>query len=151
MIFCLFRPSPDKTHSPTCVWREVFYSHSTQMFVRCKYLLSSSDRSNLVKAFDFRHRNMYSTCMGIMAKELSTHWSYQNYSESEPVATSDYTTGFQLRGFVSGGVFGVLGNFKPIFLPEGEEERFAFDLLKVIQWADLYSSLLLFHLLSRQL
>ena len=43
-IFCLFWLRPDKTHSPTCVWREVFYSHSTQMFVRCK--LGSPERSN---------------------------------------------------------------------------------------------------------
>ena len=92
---------------------------------------------------------MYGTCMGITAKELSTRWSHQNYSESESDATSEYTSEFQLRG--PGGGFGVLGNFKPIFLPEEEDERFAFDLLKVIQWADLYSSLLLFHLLSHRL
>ena len=78
--------------------------------------------------------------MGITAKELLTCWPYQNYSESESDSTSEYTAGFQgqRRGFGSGGGFGVLGNFKPIFLPEGEEERFAFDLLKVIHWADLY-------------
>ena len=89
--------------------------------------------------------------MGITAKELSTRWSHQNYSESESDATSEYTSEFQLRGFGSGGAFGVLGNFKPIFLPEGEEERFAFDLLKVIQCADLNLSAALFHLLSRLL
>ena len=89
--------------------------------------------------------------MGIMDKELLTRWSHQNYSESEPDATSEYTAGFQRLGFGSGGVFGVLGNFKPIFLREGEEERFAFDLLKVIQCADLNLSAALFHLLSRLL
>ena len=81
---------------------------------------------------------MYGTCMGIMAKVLLTCWSYQNYFESESDSTSEYTAGLQLRGFGSGGGFGVLGNFKPVFLPEGEEERFAFDLLKVIHRADLY-------------
>ena len=77
--------------------------------------------------------------MGIMAKESLTCWLYQWYSESESGSTSEYTTGDHLGSrFGSGGVFGVLGNFKPVFLPEGEEERFAFDLLKVIHWADLY-------------
>ena len=79
-------------------------------------------------------------------------WDPYGYdSESESDSTSEYTVGSQRIGFGSGGGFGVLGNFKPVFLPEGEEERFAFDLLKAIQCTDLYSSFLLFHLLSRQL
>ena len=94
---------------------------------------------------------MYGTCIGIVAKELLTGWLYQNYSEPESDSTSEYTAGFQGGGFGSGGGLGVLGNFKPIFLPEGEEERFAFDLLKVIQCADLNLSAALFHLLSRLL
>ena len=64
-----------------------------------------------------------------------------NYSESESESESDslseYTAGCSGCGFGSGGGFGVLGNFKSIFLPEGEDERFAFGLFKVIQWAGL--------------
>ena len=56
-----------------------------------------------------------------------------NYSESEPESLSEYMAGYSGSGFGSGGGFGVLGNFKQIFLPKGEDERFAFDLLKVIQ------------------
>ena len=76
--------------------------------------------------------------MGITAKELLTCWPYQNYSESESDSASEYTAGYLGCGSGPGGGFGVLGNFKPVFLPEGEEERFAFDLLKDIHWADLY-------------
>ena len=127
------------------------YSTSTLLKCLCAVstFVSSSAEATGVKAFEFRYRDMYGTCMGIMAKELLTCWLYQNYSESESDSTSEYTAGFQPRGFGSEGGFGVLGNFKPIFLPEGEEERFAFDLFKVIHCFDLYGLLYSYLLSSR--